>query len=172
MLRVYPILLDEGKLIPNSATWMDTDQKLGERTYALRSVYDSLSTVLPATAVIQYNPDAGAFVLHSLYSFHAATAGDGECGAVFGGDLVQCKSRMQALMPLFGNPTAEQNTTINAVCREYAISAMVVDDHDPVWKQHDSWVWTNVPMRANAHVRAFNCGDLEQQAKLASGTKQ
>jgi hypothetical protein len=172
MLRFYPILLDHGRVTAlESATWMPPDGQLGERTYALRSVYDRLSVDLPQQAIVQYNPDGTTYVPRGLYLLRETAVGSSSCGAVFGGDASRCKSRWESIEPLFENPTPTQSASVDGVCREYGISTMLVDDRDPVWKQRDSWVWTRTPILANDRVRAFSCGDLGQQARLA-GTKQ
>ena len=72
MLRAYPILADAGKVDSRTYFWVDQDRKFGERTYALRSIYDSLDSVLPADANVQYNPNASGFIPHQLYSGHGA----------------------------------------------------------------------------------------------------
>ena len=144
MLRIYPILLDTGKIVPlpENKFWMPPDHHLGERTYALRSVYDRLSADLPQRAIVQYNPDGATFVPHGLYMARQTAVGLPLCGAVFGGNVSQCKPRMDALVPLFEKPTLARSASVDDLCREYGINAMLVDDTDPVWKQRDSWVWT------------------------------
>ena len=172
MLRMYPILLDYGKVHADTSDWIDTDHQLGERTYALRSIYDQLSKRLPSEAVVQYNPNATTLTSHGLYSLHDAAVGLPLCGAVFGGSVSRCQSRTDALTRLFAHPTAESNAAFDSVCREYGISTVLVDDSDPVWTQQDSWVWTRAPALANGRVRAFSCGHLDQQAKVTAETKQ
>jgi hypothetical protein len=167
MLRAYPILHDEGSLDPKAYPFLYLDRKLGERTYALRSVYDQLSTMLPEDAIIQYNPNTLAFVQHELYSVHDAAIGLQLCGTVFGGTLDQCMGRIKSVPPLFKRPSLTQSASLDDTCREYRIKVILVDDDDPVWKQGDSWVWTRVPLLANDHVRAFYCGDRDSQAQLA-----
>jgi hypothetical protein len=107
-----------------------------------------------------------------LYLLRDAAVGLPLCGAVFGGDASQCRKRTEILQPLFENPTQAQGAGLDAICREYGISTMLIDDQDPVWKHHDSWAWTRTPILANDHARAFSCGDSEQQVKLALEKKQ
>ena len=170
MLRVYPILLDEGKVHSTRAFWLDQDHQLGQRTYAFRSAYNALDGILPADAVIQYNPNAVDFVPHQLYSAHDAAMGLPKCGANFGGDISRCEGRIQSVEPLFKRPSASASADLDNICRKYGIDAMVVDDSDPVWKQRDSWAWTRKPLLANSHVRAFACGDAEQRVHFASAS--
>ena len=167
MLRVYPILHDVGSMDPKTFPFLYMDRKLGERTYALRSIYEQLSTMVPKDAIIQYNPDTLAFLQHELYSVHDAAIGLQLCGTVFGGTIDQCMGRIKSVPPLFKKPSLTQSASLDDTCREYRINVMLVDDDDPVWKQGDSWVWTRVPLLANDQVRAFQCGDVANQAQLA-----
>jgi hypothetical protein len=167
MLRVYPILLDRGEVTAlESATWMPADHHLGERTYALRSVYDHLSADLPKSAIVQYNPDGNTYVPHGLYLLRGVAAGDSLCLAGFGGDATQCKRRVDSIAPLFTLSSAGDSASVDYICREYGISVILAEDNDPVWKQTDSWAWTRTPIISNQYARAFDCGDFSQQAKL------
>ena len=165
MLRAYPILVDAGRLNP-VVSWLGQDHQLGERTFALRSVYDSLGARLPPDAIVQYNPDAREFIPHQLYSGHSAAIGLPGCGAVFGGDISRCAGRTESIVPLFESPSRAESASLDSICRQYGINVMLVDDSDPVWGESDSWVWTRDPVLANKHVRAFACGDSTQQAGL------
>jgi hypothetical protein len=166
MLRIYPILHDNPKEDPLLFDWVYGDQKVGERTYALRSVYERLNKELPPDAIVQYNPYAASFISHEIYSGHGATIGGPNCVSVFGGDLNQCGPRIDAVVPLFWHPNAALSARVDEVCREFGIRVMLVDDTDKVWNSPESWVWTRTPLIANDYVRAFACGNSVQQAGL------
>jgi hypothetical protein len=168
MLRVFPILLDEGKFTSETVPFLDQDGQLGRRTYALRSAYESLSVALPAESVVQYNPDARAFIPHQLYSGHSAAMGLPYCGANFGGDVFRCIGRMELIPPLFRKPSRAESDNLDSICTAFGIDAMLVDDSDYVWRVRDSWVWNRQPLLANDHVRAFACGDRSQQTRFAA----
>jgi hypothetical protein len=168
MLRAYPILADVGKVDSRSYYWLDRDRRLGERTLALRSVYDSLGARLPPDAIVQYNPNASEFISHQLYSGHNAAMGLQYCGVVFGGDVSGCEGRMKSVAPLFNTPSRSESDDLDRVCREYNIKIMLVDDRDPVWNDRQSWVWSRNPLIANEYVRAFACGDPGKQLRFAS----
>jgi putative effector of murein hydrolase LrgA (UPF0299 family) len=167
MLRMYPILQDEGKVRSDTLVWLERDHELGQRTYALRSAYSALRAMLPVDAVVQYNPNATDFIPHELYSGRSAAMGLPHCGANFGGDVSQCEGRVQSVAPLFDKPSQNASADLDTVCRQYRIEVMVVDDSDPVWGQRDSWAWSRKPLLANSHVRAFTCGDAGQQVYFA-----
>lgn len=167
MLRAYPILADAGKVDSRNYSWLDQDGQLGERNFALRSVYDSLEATLPRDAIVQYNPNASEFIPHQLYSEHSAAMGLQLCGVVFGGNVSRCEGRMDSLAPLFNTPSAVESDELDQICRKYNIEIMLVDDRDGAWIDRESWVWTRTPLVANRHVRAFACGDLSQRERLA-----
>lgn len=168
MLRIYPILHDAGKVDPTLFPWLYDDQKVGERSYAIREVYSELDASLPAQTVLQYNPYTAGFIAHQIYSGHDAAVGAPLCDSVFGGDIDVCLERSKQIAPLFEDPSPSQNAAVDDVCRDYKIAVMLVDDTDAVWKHSDSWVWTRTPLIANQHVRAFGCGSFAQQAGLRS----
>ena len=157
VLRMFPILTDRGVL--RGVSWVDQDRQFGKRAYALRSAYDVLDAQLPSSAVLQSNPATLHSVLHMLYSGHDSAAatpkGDPPCGTAFGGDPVLCVMRVQKLLELFEFP---DGSNLDAICRQYGIDVVVVENADPVWKQSASWIWNRTPAVANDYVRAFRCG--------------
>jgi len=155
MLRMFPVLADSGAIAGPS--WMAPNRPFGKRAYALRSVYELLDAQLPKSAVLQSNPATADPILHMLYSGHDAAAGDGECGTDFGGDPDVCAQRLQKLAPLFDLP---DGSGLDAVCQEYGIDAVIVEDSDRAWHEPSSWVWNRRPAVANDYVRTFRCGKL------------
>jgi hypothetical protein len=73
---------------------------------------------------------------------------------------------------LFRKPSSAESAGLDSVCRVYGIKVMLVDDSDPVWKDRDSWVWKREPLLANDYVRAFRCGDSDQETRLVSATEE
>ncbi len=160
MLRMFPVLLDRGAIAGQS--WVVADRQFGKRAYALRSAYEVLDAKLPSSAIVQGNPATRDLILHMLYSGHDAAAGDGECGTDFGGDAGVCALRLRKLDGLFH---FLDGSYLDAVCREYGIDAVVVEDLDPVWSEPSSWVWRRRPMVANDYVRAFRCGAVADNVR-------
>ena len=166
MLRIYPLLHDYSKADPTLFDWVYPDQKVGERTYALRSAYEHLNQVLPANSIVQYNPYAISFLSHEIYSDHEAAVGGPDCTSALGGNSNVCGKRFKEVMPLFINPTPSENARLDDLCRQYGINALLVDNTDEVWGRPGTWVWTRTPLFANDYVRTFACGDSVQQARL------
>ena len=155
MLRMFPVLLDRGTL--TGLSWVPSDRQFGERAYALRTAFEDLDRQLPPSAVLQSNPASKDLILHMLYSNHDAAAGDGACGADFGGDPAICASRLRTLAGIFNLP---DGVDVDAVCQQFGIDTLVIENTDSVWRQPNSWVWTRPPSVANEYVRAFRCGSF------------
>lgn len=155
MLRMFPVLQDRGVIAGPS--WVSPNLQFGRRAYALRTAYADLDSQLPSSAVLQGKPDSEDVILHTLYSGHDAAAGFVRCGIDFGGDASTCDLRRRKLGRLFASP---DGSGLDAICQEYGIDALIVEDMDPVWKEASSWVWRERPAVANDYVRAFPCGTL------------
>jgi len=168
MLRGYPLLHDYKKADSRLFAWVYADQNVGERTYALRSVYDRLNEVLPPHAIVQYNPYATSLISHEIYSGHQVAVGSPDCDSVFGGNSNTCGIRFKEVVPIFINPTASENAGLDDLCRQYRINVLLIDNTDEVWGRRNTWAWTRTPMFSNDYVRAFACGDSVQQAGLES----
>jgi hypothetical protein len=160
MLRFFPVLVDRGILAGPS--WVDPRSDFGKRAYALRSAYHAINAALPATDVVQANPNAASLMLHNLYSTHDSAAGDQGCGVAFGGDPDLCAQRLPDISSIFVFP---DDSYVKPTCQQYGINVIVVENTDSVWSAPRSWVWTWHAIFANEYVRVFDCNS-------ASGTVQ
>jgi hypothetical protein len=151
MLRIYPLLLDSLN-IPRYH-WLAPDHHLGERTYALREVYERLGRELPEKAIVQQSPNAiPGDLFYGLYADRQTAVGTPSCGVVFGGPAALCESVLAPVRGVF-----DHRVDLNQVCQELSISAVVVKDTDAVWNDKASWVWKQEPLIGNSYGRAFLC---------------
>jgi hypothetical protein len=156
LVRFYPVLADRGVAAP--IDWMSPDRDLGHRTYAVRSAYQWLRNATTETAAVQASPR----VIHHdvfglIYGGRHTVAGDLTCHTVFGGDPRECApiaARVAAIFPVAG---ASAPTNIQEACGALPIDSLVARDTDPVWKNRQSWVWTERPAYSNNYVRIFRC---------------
>jgi hypothetical protein len=156
MLRIYPILLDD-LAIPRYA-WLAPDHHLGERTYALREVYERLSNELPEKAVVQQNPNAvPADMFFGLYADRQTAAETLSCGVGFGGSAALCRDILKPIVKFFAQSGSMNSAQVDVACRQLSIAALVVKDTDGVWKDKTSWVWQKEPLIGNSYSRAFLC---------------
>jgi hypothetical protein len=162
MLRIYPILLDDLS-IPRYH-WLAPDHLLGERTYALRQVYETIARDLPRRALVQQNPDGlPGDLFYGLYADRQTVAETAGCGVVFGGEAAPCPAILAQLHELFGSTGTLESPQVDSTCRKLSITALIVKDTDGVWRNQHSWVWTRTPFTANNYSRAFLCGDADKQ---------
>jgi hypothetical protein len=164
MLRAYPVLLDE-LAIPRYH-WLAPDHKLGERTYALRASYEALDKILPASAIVQQNPNMNpGDMFYGLYANRQTAAEGLSCGAVFGGPQALCAATLAGIEPLFSSSAHLSYAQVETICRDNSIAAVVVKDTDSAWRDSDSWIWKARPAIANAYSRAFLCAPPALTAK-------
>ncbi|HYM06643.1 MAG TPA: hypothetical protein VEU11_08800 [Terriglobales bacterium] len=131
----------------------------GERTAALRQVYEDLKRRLPEKAVVQQNPNAvPGDVFYGLYADRQAGVETPECGVVFGGDPDLCRKVIASVDDLFEKPEAIDQNRVDPLCRLLSIDAVVVKDSDKAWSDKNSWVWKKQPILANNNARVFLCG--------------
>jgi hypothetical protein len=151
MLRIYPLLLDSLN-IPRYH-WLAPDQHLGERTYALREVYERLDRELPEKAIVQQNPNAiPGDLFYGLYADRQTAVETTSCGVVLGGSAALCESVLTPVRQAF-----DHGADMDRICRMLSISAVIVKDTDAVWNDKASWVWTKKPLIGNNYSRAFLC---------------
>jgi hypothetical protein len=151
MLRIYPLLLDS--LVIPRYHWLAPDHHLGERTYALRGVYERLGRELPEKAIVQQNPNAiPGDLFYGLYADRQTAVETPGCGVAFGGPGALCESVLNPVRRVF-----DHADNPDQVCRQFSISAVVVKDTDAAWNDKASWVWKSKPLIGNNYGRAFLC---------------
>jgi len=156
-IRFYPFLSDTTSTPLYS--WLSPDRKLGERTFALRQIYDQLRHRTPVNAIFQHNPHTEPEDLFSgIYADRQFAAETMRCGVFFGGDANLCQSRIGVMVDLFEKTKAYDSTQIEGICGQLSIDFLIVKDTDKVWQDRESWVWKKNPIVANNYGRAFACG--------------
>jgi len=156
MLRIFPVLND--LKVVTSPNHFAQDHQIGQRTYALREVYESLQKLLPPTAITQHNPDILLDRFHELYGHRQVVAADYDLGTLYG---ISEQSYMRVSTPIIEAFAADSPpATARALCKAYAINVLVVKDTDPLWNNPASWVWADLPLLANDYARVFDCAAL------------
>jgi hypothetical protein len=154
MLRVYTLLSDRYH-------WTDFMQLAnGDETFALRSAYAELDRVVPANAVVQYNPDSKLTTPMLIYSRYQQAAGDPGCITTFGGSMAECAPVQAGLQVIF-DPQAgrfSSKAEVDKICQALHINVLIVNARDPIWNRRDTWVWQDTPMIQNKFVRVYRCG--------------
>ncbi len=101
------------------------------------------------------------------YSNHLLVAGNGLCFAVYGGNAAACALAMPSLLRVYQAVDAQDPRTgagghsaaaLNAICTQFGARLALATSDDPVWHDHDSWVWQLAPVYGNSTRRVFRCG--------------
>ena len=161
-LRLLPLIADSTNI--HKYKWLSPDRKLGERTYALRQLYERAKQRLPEFAVMQHNPDTDpGDLFYGLYADRQLAAEGLGCGIVFGGNAASCAHIIGPIADLFKKTGVVDPAQVEIACNSLSIDALIVKDTDPVWLDKNSWVWKKQPFFANEHGRAFACGPTDRR---------
>lgn len=153
ILRTYAFLDNKG-MIAYSADWIPAPHEVGPGMMNIRSAYDQLDKMLPAHAIVQYNPMHEDYLPLLEYDSFQSVDAFPNCGTEFGGDTRKCPPVQDAIANLFNKPG---ETNIRELCSRLSIDVLVARRTDAVWRDRNSWVWTNPPLVANSYIRAFRC---------------
>jgi hypothetical protein len=132
---------------------------LGHSAYISSIGYAQLRTVIPPSAIVQYNPSAPNpywmdIDMVNIGQQTAMVSNRLQCGSLWGGDPSQCASMTRDIDALFRAGSVSES---RAVCSRYNIDYLVARIYDPVWKDKDSWVWNLKPVVAYEEFRALDC---------------
>jgi hypothetical protein len=138
----------------------------GKRLYALRQAYAWIDDALPRQAIVQPNPDAERDTVYrwpvdvfpGLYGHRQVLVADREYGPLFGIPLSMYHAIADPIDGVFRGTVS----SIVEWCQRHLIDALVVTDHDPVWRQRDSWVWRYHAAFRNDHAAVFTCHGLRR----------
>ncbi len=152
LLRFDGLLADEG-IVPLA---FSPDRQFGLRTYALRTAYAKLNEIFPRSEIIQNSPE-GRYTdfFYGLYANRQTAAYDPTCGAQFGGSLTKCEQLYPEIAAVFSNKGDQSPAHVTEVFKRLYVSAVLVKDLDPSWKDRSSWVWQLTPVIANDYVRIY-----------------
>lgn len=155
MLRVYTLLSDRYH-------WTDFMHLAnGRDAFALRSAYVQFDQVMPANAVVQYNPDSTITTSMLVYSRYQQADGQGSgCITEFGGSAAGCAPVHAGLQAIFdpGSAGNSSKAEVDEICQALHINVLAANALDPIWNRKDSWVWQQPPIIQNEFVRVYRCG--------------
>ena len=136
--------------------WLIPDRSVGRRNLALRQAYEWVSQHTPEDAVVLVDPQTPdlPFGIYGKRQSLLYTVG---CGVEFGGAIAQCDHLLTQTQPLFAK-TSTNVKTLDVVCANYHLGAVVIKDVDEIWRDSKSWVWQRQPAYANSFSRVYTCG--------------
>ena len=126
-----------------------------QRYYSARLAFDYLRGHLPAQAITQNNPqnflDRGAGLYGSRQMVVADRTALGIQKADFEGLVVKVGNMFRNIHTLDWQP-------IDAICQEYSIDTLIIQDTDPVWWNLPILKLQRSALYENAHYALFACG--------------
>jgi hypothetical protein len=152
LLRIWPLMTDAG--VAGFPHMLSRDKHLGERTFAAREMYEYLNNYLPQNSIIQFNPNLFLDRPSGLYRARQSII---STHTLYGVPEEQSKLLMEEISTLFESHTANWEM-INQICNKYHISAIVLSDYDPIWKEREQLKATHAPLFENKFFATFECG--------------
>jgi hypothetical protein len=149
--------------------------RLGAINQQLRDAYAALDHVLPPSAKVQFGTASKLNLQHLYYSRYQQLDGIFPgCATAFGGGEAECLQLETRIAPLFGIPapspgidyfiwtgvhvpTLTNAGSVNSLCRDLGVDALVVTGEDPVWKEPNGWPRQMKPIFASDFVAAYTC---------------
>jgi hypothetical protein len=148
ILRMIDPAIDAGIAIVNPP-----EKNIGLRTASSRKVYEALGTMLPATALVQFNPARGMDFAWGLYSHRRTVAAGFQCW-LMGGDKESCDAASAVIDTLFDG-TVKDPAEARSIASRFRIDAVVLVDSDPAWVDPQSWIYQTQPAVVRGMARAY-----------------
>lgn len=148
--RMWPVLVDWNVAgFPNG---LSPDTRLGSRTYNARLAYDFINR-LSDDAIMQNNPRTVLDRPSGLYGTVRMAISD---RTSYGVPKAEYDRMADGIAPIFNESLDWQQ--IDAVCRQYSIELIIVNDVDPVWRRLPMLEQGREAMYKNDYYAVFPCG--------------
>jgi len=155
LLRFWPILVDmEIAGFPNG---LSPDTQLGQRTFAARLAHEFIRDELPFLVVVQQNPLTGIDRPSGLYGTRQIAI---SANAPYNVPLSLLDRNMDQISRIFILENAETWDKIDALCREYFIDVLVVNDLDPLWNSLLFLYQQRTALYENRYYAVLACGNF------------
>jgi hypothetical protein len=151
--RFWPILVDTGITgLPNELT---PDTNLGKRTYDARLAYEFIRDDTPKELIVQNNPLTMLDRPSGLYGSRQVVIGD---RTAYGVPAEEFKRMSEEIGQIFKMDSTDWSS-LDQLCDNYSIDAIIVNDTDPLWSSLDSLERERPPIYENKHYAVLACGN-------------
>jgi hypothetical protein len=139
----------------------DIGGELERRDYVLRDVWAALDPKIPADARVQYDITDNDYgeQARMIQARRQLVAGDGGCGAAFGGEEGPCggiQKEMSQLFPAQGQRGVEA-AQASQLCQAIGAQYLIATRWDPVWQDRQGWVWQLPVVVERPEARVVAC---------------
>jgi len=152
--RFQTILVDAGVVgVPNE---LSPDTNLGERTYDARLAYEYIRDHTPQNIIIQNNPTTFIDRPSGLYGTRQMVIAD---RTAYGVPTEVFKEMSTSIGRIFQLEDVHNWSSIDQICNQYSIQAIVINDTDPLWSSLPSLRDLRTPIYINGHYAVFTCSN-------------
>jgi len=152
--RFWTILVDAGVVgVPNE---LSADTNFGERTYNARLAYEYIRDHTPQNIIIQNNPTTFLDRPSGLYGTRQMIIAD---RTAYGVPAEVFKEMSTSIGRIFQFEDVQNWTSIDRICKQYYIQAIVIKDSDPLWSSLPRLQQQRTPLYINQYYAIFNCSD-------------
>ena len=152
--RFWTILVDAGVAgVPNE---LSPDTNLGKRTYDARRAYEYIRDHTPQNIIIQTNPATSLDRPSGLYGTRQMVIAD---RTAYGVPAEVFKDMSTAIGRIFQSEDVQNWISIDRMCNQYSIQAIVIKDTDPLWSSLTVLREHRTPIYVNQHYAVFACSN-------------
>jgi hypothetical protein len=152
--RFWPVLVDAGITgVPNE---ISPDTNLGARTYDGRLAYEFIRDHTPQNIIIQSNPTVFLDRPSGLYGTRQMIISD---RTAYGIPREVFRQMSTSVGKIFLSKNVVGWASIDKLCDQYAIQAIVISDIDPLWSSLPVLQKKRTPLYINRHYAVFRCGN-------------
>ena len=152
--RFWTILVDAGVVgVPNE---LSPDTNLGKRTYGARLAYEYIRDHTPQNIIIQNNPATFLDRPSGLYGTRQMVIAD---RTAYGVPAEVFKDMSTAIGRIFQSEDVQNWISIDRICNQYSIQAIVIKDTDPLWSSLTVLREHRTPIYVNQHYAVFACSN-------------
>ena len=127
----------------------------GKYTFNVRSIYEELNNKIDKNAIVQHSPTEKFWSLepfYGLYGHHQVVVCHGNFDFTMHPYKKEYFETLAIIKRLFENTSQEE---ARSILQHYSIDVMLLKSTDPLWTNHQSWIWQYPILAQNDSACAF-----------------
>lgn len=127
----------------------------GDQIYSARQAYTVVNQILPEDAVVQYNPASYINRPSGLYGMRQSAISD---RSAYGIPQNVYLAKVSAIRKIFDMQNISNWQSIDYLCKEHFIDALVIADNDKLWSSLNTLKEKRIPLYMDKNFAVFTCG--------------
>ena len=152
------VSLAEAEASNSAYYWLGRYVPSARQAFYTKEAYLALKKILPPNAIVQHNPVVGIDFFEGTYGDRQVVAADDMYSTLYGTTPEMYQPYRAALEKIFVTDPGADPATVNAICEQDYISALLVKSTDEAWKQPKGWVAKLPVLYQNPLVKVVACG--------------